>query len=128
MCRMRYGDWYAEAAVRDGWSRNVLLNMITTGLHNRAGAAPSNFTAQLPAADSELAQQVTRDPYVLDFLDLTGPAAERLTAVGEGRRVADPAAFPRAGHDDDCRCRGWPSRSPGGRRTTTSSCASARTS
>jgi YhcG PDDEXK nuclease domain len=46
-------------------------------LHTRAGAAPSNFTTQLPAADSELAQQLTRDPYVLDFLDLTGPVAER---------------------------------------------------
>jgi predicted nuclease of restriction endonuclease-like (RecB) superfamily len=70
-------DWYATAAVRDGWSRNVLLNMIMGQLHRRAGAAPSNFPAQLPAADSELAQQLTRDPYVLDFLDLTGPAAER---------------------------------------------------
>jgi len=46
-------------------------------LHRRAGAAPSNFPAELPAADSELAQQLTRDPYVLDFLDLTSPAAER---------------------------------------------------
>jgi predicted nuclease of restriction endonuclease-like (RecB) superfamily len=70
-------DWYATAAVRDGWSRNVLLNMIMSGLHSRAGVAPSNFPAQLPAADSELAQQLTRDPYVLDFLDLTGPVAER---------------------------------------------------
>ncbi len=70
-------DWYTTAAVRDGWSRNVLLNMIMGQLHRRAGAAPSNFPAQLPAADSELAQQLTRDPYVLDFLDLTGPAAER---------------------------------------------------
>jgi len=38
---------------------------------------PIQLPAQLPAADSELAQQLTRDPYVLDFLDLTQPAAER---------------------------------------------------
>src|SRR5450759_3622605 len=66
-----------SAAVEHGWSRNVLLNQIMRQLHARAGAAPSNFPARLPAADSELAQQLTRDPYVLDFLDLTGSVAER---------------------------------------------------
>ena len=71
-------DWYAAAAAaRDGWSRNVLLNMLMGQLHSRAGAAPSNFRDQLPAAESDLAQQMTRDPYVLDFLELTQPAAER---------------------------------------------------
>jgi len=70
-------EWYAAAAAEHGWSRNVLLNQIMNRLHLRAGAAPSNFTDQLPAADSELAQQLTRDPYVLDFLDLTDPVAER---------------------------------------------------
>jgi len=70
-------DWYAAAAAEHGWSRNVLLNQIMNRLHTRVGAAPSNFRAQLPAADSELAQQLTRDPYVLDFLDLTAPAAEK---------------------------------------------------
>jgi predicted nuclease of restriction endonuclease-like (RecB) superfamily len=70
-------EWYAAAAVEHGWSRNALLNQIMNRLHLRAGAAPSNFTDQLPAADSELAQQLTRDPYVLDFLDLTGPVTER---------------------------------------------------
>jgi len=70
-------DWYVTAAVQHGWSRNVLLNQIMNRLHARAGAAPSNFPDQLPAADSGLAQQLTRDPYVLDFLDLTAPVAER---------------------------------------------------
>ncbi|WP_245861928.1 PDDEXK nuclease domain-containing protein [Georgenia soli] len=70
-------NWYAAAAAEHGWSRNVLLNQIMSRLHTRVGAAPSNFREQLPAADSELAQQLTRDPYVLDFLDLTGPAAEK---------------------------------------------------
>lgn len=70
-------DWYAAAAAEHGWSRNVLLNQIMSRLHERIGAAPSNFEAQLPSPDSELAQQLTRDPYILDFLDLTEPIAER---------------------------------------------------
>ena len=63
--------------MQHGWSRNVLLNQIMNQLHRRAGAAPSNFAVELPAPDSELAQQLTRDPYVLDFLDLATPIAER---------------------------------------------------
>jgi predicted nuclease of restriction endonuclease-like (RecB) superfamily len=70
-------DWYASAAVEHGWSRNVLLNQIKNQLLQREGAAPSNFPARLPAADSDLAQQLTRDPYVFDFLDLTATANER---------------------------------------------------
>ena len=45
--------------------------------HARVGAAPSNFTATLPPADSDLAQAMVHDPYLLDFLDLAGPVAER---------------------------------------------------
>jgi len=70
-------DWYARAATEHGWSRNILQQQIMNGLQRRAGAAPSNFDAQLPAGDAELAQQLTRDPYVLDFLDITAPVRER---------------------------------------------------
>ena len=82
-------DWYATQAAEHGWSRNVLLNQIMNRLHTRAGAAPSNFPAQLPAADSELAQQLTRDPYVLDFLDLAGPVAERDLEAALMNRLQD---------------------------------------
>ncbi|MFC3690490.1 PDDEXK nuclease domain-containing protein [Aquipuribacter hungaricus] len=70
-------DWYAGQAVEHGWSRNVLEHQITSGLHARAGAAPSNFPARLAAPDSELAQQLTRDPYLFDHLDLSARAGER---------------------------------------------------
>lgn len=70
-------DWYAAAAVEHGWSRNVLLNQIKNQLREREGAAPSNFSLRLAPADSELAQQLTRDPYVFDFLDITAAAHER---------------------------------------------------
>jgi len=70
-------DWYAAAAVEHGWSRAVLLNQIKNRLRSRAGAAPSNFEARLSRSDSELAQQLTRDPYIFDFLDLTASSSER---------------------------------------------------
>nr|WP_181716015.1 PDDEXK nuclease domain-containing protein [Cryobacterium sp.]QJS06345.1 hypothetical protein [Cryobacterium sp.] len=69
--------WYAAAAVKNGWSRNVLLNQVKNRTLERTGAAPSNFTAELSAPDSELAQQIAKDPYVFDFLELAGEVAER---------------------------------------------------
>ncbi|RFA10707.1 hypothetical protein B7R54_16960 [Subtercola boreus] len=70
-------DWYAAEAVAHGWSRNVLLNQIKNRTLERSGAAPSNFEAKLPHPDSELAQQIAKDPYVFDFLGLGEEVAER---------------------------------------------------
>ncbi|ABS04032.1 protein of unknown function DUF1016 [Kineococcus radiotolerans SRS30216 = ATCC BAA-149] len=75
-------DSYATHALQQGWSRDVLANQIDSGLHTRIGAAPSNFEAQLPQPDSELAQQLTRDPYVFDHLALTDRASERAMEQG----------------------------------------------
>jgi predicted nuclease of restriction endonuclease-like (RecB) superfamily len=70
-------DWYADAAVEHGWSRNVLMNMIMNKTLERTGAAPSNFDRHLAKPDSELVQQMAKDPYALEFLGLTGEIAER---------------------------------------------------
>ncbi|GAB3552068.1 hypothetical protein GCM10027404_22140 [Arthrobacter tumbae] len=70
-------DWYAAAAVKYGWSRNVLLNMMMNRSMERTGTAPSNFTRQLAAPGSELAQQMAKDPYNFEFLGLSGEVAER---------------------------------------------------
>src|SRR5665811_242632 len=70
-------DWYAAAAVQYGWTRNVMLNQIMNRTHERVGSGTTNFAKQLPADDSELAQHIAKDPYVFDFLGLTGEVAER---------------------------------------------------
>lgn len=70
-------DWYAAAAVKNGWSRAVLLNQIKNATHRRVGAAPSNFAERLEPAESELARELAKDPFVFDFLGLSGPVAER---------------------------------------------------
>ncbi|WP_432246091.1 PDDEXK nuclease domain-containing protein (plasmid) [Arthrobacter sp. G.S.26] len=69
--------WYASSAAEHGWSRNVLMNMIMNKTLERTGAAPSNFVQQLVAPDSELAQQIAKDPYNFEFLGLSGEIAER---------------------------------------------------
>jgi predicted nuclease of restriction endonuclease-like (RecB) superfamily len=68
---------YASQAVEQGWSRAVLANQTMSQLHERSGRAPSNFGMALPAGDSELMQQLTKDPYQLEFLTLAASVAER---------------------------------------------------
>ena len=69
--------WYARQAIEHGWSRNVLLVQIESGLHRRAGKALTNFAATLPSPRSDLAQQTLKDPYIFDFLTLGPDAQER---------------------------------------------------
>jgi predicted nuclease of restriction endonuclease-like (RecB) superfamily len=69
--------WYAQAAVEHGWSRNVLVMQIEGGLYRRQGKALTNFGRTLPAPQSDLAQQLLKDPYNFDFLTLTKDAHER---------------------------------------------------
>jgi len=57
--------WYARAALEYGWSRSVLLIQIESRLHKRQGRAITNFTATLPAPQSDLAHQTLKDPYIL---------------------------------------------------------------
>lgn len=70
-------SWYAAEACDRGWTLAVLEHQIATDLRRRIAAAPSNFHDRLPTSDSEVAQQLTRDPYVFEFLDLAAPALER---------------------------------------------------
>jgi predicted nuclease of restriction endonuclease-like (RecB) superfamily len=60
-----------------GWSRDVLEHHIRTGLHDRSASAPTNFAQTLGPPQSDLARQLTKDPYVLDFLAIDGDARER---------------------------------------------------
>ncbi len=69
--------WYAERAAVEGWSRNVLEHQVATQLHLRQGNATTNFAGTLPAPDSELAQEMLRDPYDLSFLPGERIAEER---------------------------------------------------
>jgi predicted nuclease of restriction endonuclease-like (RecB) superfamily len=82
-------EWYARQAIEHGWSRNVLVAQIETGLHKRAGKALTNFKATLPPPHSDLAQQTLKDPYVFDFLALGPDAQERDLERGLVEHVRD---------------------------------------
>lgn len=62
--------FYVHQTFQNGWSRDVLLNFLDTDLYERSGKAITNFSTTLPAVDSDLAQQLTKDPYQFDFFKL----------------------------------------------------------
>jgi predicted nuclease of restriction endonuclease-like (RecB) superfamily len=69
--------WYAQKTLEHGWSRAVLVHQIKSRLYERQGSVVTNFDAALPPAQSDLAKQAIKDPYVFDFLTMSGDAAER---------------------------------------------------
>ena len=69
--------WYIHKTIENGWSRDVLVHQIESGLYKRQGKAITNFNRTLPASQSELAQQLIKDPYIFDFLGIGEEARER---------------------------------------------------
>jgi len=69
--------WYLQATLAHGWSGDVLEHQIETRLFERQGSAVTNFARTLPGPDSDRAQQLLKDSYVLEFLELGPDARER---------------------------------------------------
>ena len=69
--------FYAHKVVDEGWSRNVLKSFMNSNLHLRQGKALTSFSRLLPAPESDLAQELTKAPYVFDFTQMTEPYKER---------------------------------------------------
>jgi len=63
--------------IEHGWSRAILALHIESSLYRRQGKALTNFVRTLPSSQSDLAQQVLKDPYNFDFLGLGEEASER---------------------------------------------------
>jgi predicted nuclease of restriction endonuclease-like (RecB) superfamily len=71
--------WYAHKTLENGWSRAVLWHQIDTQLYERQAIAQktTNFSNTLPSPQSDLAQELIKDPYNFDFLTLEEDAHER---------------------------------------------------
>jgi predicted nuclease of restriction endonuclease-like (RecB) superfamily len=69
--------WYVKASIEQGWSRSILTLQIDRRAHERQGKALTNFGATMPPADSDLAAQIFKDPYLFDFLGTADPRRER---------------------------------------------------
>ncbi len=69
--------FYVKETIKNGWSREMLLNFMDTDLYEREGKALTNFARTLPDVNSELAQDLTKDPYNFAFTGITGKYNEQ---------------------------------------------------
>ena len=75
---MKKALFFVHQTVQNGWSRNMLLNFLDTDLYERQGKALTNFSRTLPDESSDLAQELTKDPYNFAFTGITGKYNEHL--------------------------------------------------
>ncbi|MGN1157281.1 MAG: YhcG family protein [Agathobacter sp.] len=59
------------------WGRGMLVNFLDTDLYEREGTALSNFSTALPVVESDFAQQLIKDPYHFEFLQLNEKYSEK---------------------------------------------------
>lgn len=72
--------WYINKSIELGWSRSVLTHQIELDLYERQAITDkkiNNFSQTLPAQQAVLANQLMKDPYVFDFLNLGEEKQER---------------------------------------------------
>ncbi len=76
-CKNHDQALFYDATLANGWSRATLVRQIESDLWRRQGASLTNFSSVLPPAESALATQVLKDPYVFDFLSVSAEHDER---------------------------------------------------
>ena len=69
--------FYVQKTIENNWSRTVLEWQIESNLYERQGKAISNFNRTLPTPQSDLAQQITKDPYIIDIMGVRQEMQER---------------------------------------------------
>ena len=82
-------EWYIAQTIQNGWTRDVLVHQVESGLFARQGRAITNFQTTLPKPQSELAQQILKDPYNFDFLTLGAEMLEKDLEKGLLEKLRD---------------------------------------
>jgi predicted nuclease of restriction endonuclease-like (RecB) superfamily len=69
--------FYVHKTIENGWSRAVLMHFMEADLYSAQGRAQTNFSRLLPEPQSDLANEIVKDPYNFDFITMTEPFRER---------------------------------------------------
>lgn len=72
-------EYYIKNTIEYGWKRNVLLHHIKTNLlkRDKINTQINNFTTTLPSELSELAIDIVKSEYNLEFLNISNDVHER---------------------------------------------------
>ena len=80
---------YIKAAIENGWSRSILEWQIEHEYHKRIGKSTNNFKEVLPPVESDMANDILKDPYVFDFLTLRDGYKEKELETSMIERIRD---------------------------------------
>lgn len=80
---------YADAAIKNGWSRSVLRVQIETEFHKRVGNSNNNFNLLLPLQDCDLINNTIKDPYIFDFITLKEDYKEKELETAMINKIKD---------------------------------------
>lgn len=69
--------FYVQRTIQNGWSRNVLLNWLSTDLYERESKSQTNFSVTMPSNECDLARQLVKDPQIFEVFDLKEEHGER---------------------------------------------------
>ncbi len=71
--------WYMQKTISNNWARTVLQYQIDTDLYTRQykKKKASNFHLTLPKVQSDLANEILKDTYILDFINANEKISER---------------------------------------------------
>jgi len=69
--------FYVQRTIQNGWSRNVLLNWLSSDLYERENKSQTNFAITMPSNDCDLAKQIVKDPQVFEIFGLKDEHGER---------------------------------------------------
>ena len=69
--------FYIQKTIENGWSRAMLENYLDANLYEKQGQAINNFLATMPREETDLALEITKDPYSFNFLTLEKDFSEK---------------------------------------------------
>lgn len=69
--------FFINKTIENNWSRSVLLSFLDSDLYERQGKAITNFEANFPVADKDLANDLLKSPYSFNFLIIQEKFTER---------------------------------------------------
>lgn len=70
-------EWYIQQTLQHGWSRDTLIYQIETGLYQRQGKSAAAPMKKPPTPPAPITQQILKDPYIVDLLELGKETLER---------------------------------------------------
>ena len=68
---------YIKAAIDNGWSRNILDCQISSNYYKRIGNSVNNFKKSISNENSDLINNILKDPYIFDFISLNNNYKEQ---------------------------------------------------